>query len=84
MFVSSYHCHVHVYNIMFTINSLDLCVQHLAMTWKGDIRAKGRDLCFDVPNHDPPAHVILYVCHGMRGNQHFTYNLVSIASFAAS
>ena len=52
----------------------------MALTWKGDVRALGRDLCFDVPSHNAPAHIILYVCHGMRGNQHFTYDLVGAST----
>jgi len=49
--------------------------QEFEMTWRQDIRPKGRELCFDVPKRGKRAPIILFNCHGMRGNQHFVYDI---------
>ena len=33
------------------------------------------DLCLDVPSQQPEASVIIYNCHGMGGNQKWTYSM---------
>lgn len=48
--------------------------QEFELSWRQDIRPKGRELCFDVPKRDIRTPIILFSCHGMRGNQHFVYN----------
>ena len=48
------------------------------MSWHHDIRPAKRDVCFDVSQSIHKAPVILYSCHGMKGNQHFKYNPVSV------
>ncbi|CAF2929979.1 unnamed protein product [Rotaria sp. Silwood2] len=82
---------------------LDLCLrdhqgrsgeQDFELSWRQDIRPKGREFCFDVPKRSQRAPVVLFTCHGntkinfclfnlislhisigMRGNQHFAYNI---------
>ncbi|CAF1516626.1 unnamed protein product [Adineta steineri] len=49
--------------------------QEFELSWRQDIRVKNRDFCFDVPNREKRAPVILYKCHNMRGNQHFVYDV---------
>jgi polypeptide N-acetylgalactosaminyltransferase len=49
-------------------------LQGFELSWRQDIRPKGRELCFDVPKRDTRTPVILFSCHGMRGNQHFVYD----------
>lgn len=53
-------------------------LQELELTWHKDLRPKKRTVCFDVSTSVRKAPVILFNCHGMRGNQRFKYNLVSI------
>ena len=45
--------------------------QQFEFTWHKDIRPAKRSICFDVPNGDNGSPVILYPCHGQKGNQHF-------------
>ncbi|CAF3391363.1 unnamed protein product [Rotaria socialis] len=49
--------------------------QEFELSWRQDIRPIGRELCFDVPNRSERAPIILFTCHGMRGNQHFAYDI---------
>ena len=51
--------------------------QKFELTWHSDIRPKGRSQCFDASRSDPGVPVVLFSCHGMKGNQQFKYNLVS-------
>ncbi|CAF1475767.1 unnamed protein product [Adineta steineri] len=51
--------------------------QQFELTWRQDIRPHGRELCFDVPKQDKRAPIVLFTCHGMRGNQHFIYDINS-------
>ncbi len=46
------------------------------MTWRHDLRSKGTERCFDVSRSVPNTPIILYSCHGARGNQEFRYNPV--------
>ncbi len=41
------------------------------------MRPKGTEKCFDVSRSVPGATIILYSCHGLRGNQEFMYHPVS-------
>uniref|UniRef100_A0A0N5AB49 Polypeptide N-acetylgalactosaminyltransferase n=1 Tax=Syphacia muris TaxID=451379 RepID=A0A0N5AB49_9BILA len=47
--------------------------QYLRLTFWHDVRPKNRKLCFDVSSSVLKAPVVLYACHGMKGNQHFKY-----------
>ena len=57
-----------------------LCWQKLELSWHHDIRPRKRSVCFDASQSVHKAPVILYQCHGMKGNQHFKYNPVSESS----
>lgn len=46
-------------------------------TWHSDIRPKGRNLCWDVSSPKDKAPLILYPCHGSKGNQLWNYDKVS-------
>ncbi|CAF0842204.1 unnamed protein product [Adineta ricciae] len=48
--------------------------QNFELSWRQDIRPKSREICFDVPSRGKRTPVVLFNCHGMRGNQHFVYN----------
>jgi polypeptide N-acetylgalactosaminyltransferase len=39
--------------------------QEFELTWRQDIRPKGRELCFDVPNRGKRTPIILFTCHGI-------------------
>lgn len=52
--------------------------QFFQLTWHKDIRPKGRTVCWDVSSLIEKAPVNLYSCHGMKGNQLWRYNIVSI------
>ncbi|VDK28372.1 unnamed protein product [Gongylonema pulchrum] len=47
--------------------------QTLRLTFWHDIRPKGRTMCLDVSTSVNQAPIILYSCHGMKGNQHFKF-----------
>jgi len=49
--------------------------QKISLTWHHDIRPHKRTVCFDVSQSIRKAPIILYNCHGMKGNQHFKFNL---------
>ena len=51
--------------------------QKFELTWHSDIRPQQRSQCFDVSKSDPGVPVILFSCHGMKGNQEFRYNYVN-------
>ncbi|VDI26878.1 polypeptide N-acetylgalactosaminyltransferase [Mytilus galloprovincialis] len=51
--------------------------QNIELTWHKDIRPGRRSVCFDVSQSIKKAPVLLYNCHGMKGNQRFKYNIVS-------
>lgn len=64
---------------------LDLCQssnrdisgeQKFELSWRSDIRPKSRNVCWDVSQSNDGTPVILFECHGYRGNQEFRYNLV--------
>ena len=42
------------------------------------MRPQSRNVCWDVSKSDKGSPVILFECHGMKGNQQFKYNLVSL------
>jgi polypeptide N-acetylgalactosaminyltransferase len=48
--------------------------QRFELTWRHDLRPISSDRCFDVSSSTPGAPVILFKCHGYRGNQEFLYN----------
>lgn len=47
--------------------------QKFLLTWHEDLRLKSRGECLDVPQNSANAPVILYVCHGQKGNQLWKY-----------
>uniref|UniRef100_V5I8X7 Polypeptide N-acetylgalactosaminyltransferase n=1 Tax=Anoplophora glabripennis TaxID=217634 RepID=V5I8X7_ANOGL len=49
--------------------------QNFTLTWHKDIRVKGKSLCFDVSDPNDKADVVLYPCHGMKGNQYWKYDV---------
>lgn len=49
--------------------------QNFDLSWHNDLRPHKRTVCFDASQSIPKAPVILFGCHGMKGNQHFKYNL---------
>lgn len=49
----------------------------MELTWQDDIRPSKRPVCFDTSEQVPKAPLILYKCHGQRGNQWWKYNVVS-------
>lgn len=51
--------------------------QNFTLTWHKDIRVKGKSLCFDVSDPNDKADIVLYPCHGMKGNQYWKYDVVS-------
>lgn len=63
---------------------VDLCIkdnpringeQDFRMTWRKDIRPKGRTDCLDVSRGDAKSPVTLYRCHGQHGNQLWRYDI---------
>lgn len=54
--------------------------QNFTLTWHKDIRPKGRTVCWDVSDPNDKAEIALYPCHGMKGNQYWRYDVVSIVS----
>ena len=57
--------------------------QNFEHTWHMDVRPMFRSYCLDVSQHTPRSPVIMFQCHGMKGNQHWKYNLdVSFKSAA--
>ncbi|CAC5399676.1 GALNT [Mytilus coruscus] len=49
--------------------------QNIEFTWHKDMRPGKRSVCFDVSQSIRKAPVLLYNCHGMKGNQRFKYNI---------
>ncbi|XP_074650053.1 putative polypeptide N-acetylgalactosaminyltransferase 10 isoform X2 [Tubulanus polymorphus] len=49
--------------------------QQFELTWHKDIRPNKRNVCFDVSQSIHKAPVILFACHGMKGNQFWKYNV---------
>lgn len=49
--------------------------QQMELTWLDDIRPLKRPVCFDTSEKVPKAPLILYMCHGQRGNQWWKYNI---------
>jgi len=49
--------------------------QLMELSWHEDMRPKKRTMCFDVSSSVDKAPVVLFPCHGMRGNQKFIYGL---------
>lgn len=45
------------------------------MSFWEDIRPMSRTFCFDGSSSDDHAPVVLFACHGMKGNQYFKYRL---------
>ena len=63
---------------------LDTCIskeagaggeQHFEFTFRSEIKPSKRNLCFDVSQSNFKSPVLLFSCHGYRGNQEFQYNL---------
>lgn len=52
--------------------------QNFTLTWHKDIRPKGRTLCWDISDPNDKADIVLYPCHGAKGNQYWKYNSVLI------
>lgn len=64
---------------------LDLCQssnrdvsgeQQFELSWRSDIRPRSRNVCWDVSSSNQLTPIVLFECHGYRGNQEFRYNLV--------
>ena len=51
--------------------------QTFHLTWRKDIRAGQRPMCWDVPGGDQQAPVFVWDCHGQLGNQYWLYDVVS-------
>lgn len=51
--------------------------QNFTLTWHKDLRVHGRTMCLDVSDPNDKADVVLYPCHGMKGNQYWKYDMVS-------
>lgn len=49
--------------------------QNFTLTWHKDIRPKGRSVCWDVSDPNDKADIVLYPCHGMKGNQYWKYDM---------
>ena len=49
--------------------------QTMELSWHEDLRPKKRTVCFDVSTSTLKAPVILYSCHGMKGNQKWIYDV---------
>uniref|UniRef100_A0A914BYD2 Polypeptide N-acetylgalactosaminyltransferase n=1 Tax=Acrobeloides nanus TaxID=290746 RepID=A0A914BYD2_9BILA len=49
--------------------------QNMRMSFWEDVRPMGRTMCFDVSTSVKQAPVVLFACHGMKGNQLFKYRL---------
>lgn len=52
--------------------------QNFSLTWHKDLRPKGRTVCWDVSDPNDKADIVLYPCHGMKGNQYWRYDVVSV------
>lgn len=50
--------------------------QHFSLTWHKDIRPRKRTVCWDVPSHEARSPVLLWGCHGSKGNQLWRYDPV--------
>lgn len=55
--------------------------QTMRLSFWYDVRPKGRTMCFDVSTSVPQAPVVLFACHGMKGNQLFMYRVVSMQMY---
>ncbi|KAI6187292.1 Polypeptide N-acetylgalactosaminyltransferase [Aphelenchoides besseyi] len=51
--------------------------QNLRMSFWYDVRPKSRNVCFDVSESKDHSPVVLFGCHGMKGNQHFKYRIAT-------
>lgn len=49
--------------------------QNFTLTWHKDIRPSGRTLCWDVSDPSEKADIVLYPCHGSKGNQYWKYDV---------
>ncbi|XP_022920151.1 putative polypeptide N-acetylgalactosaminyltransferase 10 [Onthophagus taurus] len=49
--------------------------QNFTLTWHKDIRMKGKTLCWDVSDPNDKAQIVLYPCHGGKGNQYWRYDV---------
>lgn len=49
--------------------------QNLRMSFWYDVRPKERTVCFDVSQSTDRSPIVLFGCHGMKGNQHFKYRI---------
>lgn len=71
---------------------LDLCQssnkdvggeQKFELSWRSDIRPRSRNVCWDVSSSNKGTPVILFECHGYRGNQEFRYNMVNAGFYSS-
>ena len=49
-------------------------IKNFELTWQSDLRPRGRDVCWDASRSEPGSPILLFECHGLRGNQEFRYN----------
>ncbi|KAI4462457.1 n-acetylgalactosaminyltransferase [Holotrichia oblita] len=49
--------------------------QNFTLTWHKDIRPHGRGMCWDVSDYRDKGKVVLYPCHGGKGNQYWKYDM---------
>lgn len=50
--------------------------QNFTLSWHKDLRVSGRTMCLDVSDPNDKADIVLYPCHGMKGNQYWKYDVV--------
>ncbi|KAF6024533.1 GALNT10 [Bugula neritina] len=53
----------------------DFVGKQFDLSWHKDIRVHGRTMCWDVSTSVFHAPIIIFNCHGMKGNQFWKYNL---------
>ncbi|XP_067943825.1 putative polypeptide N-acetylgalactosaminyltransferase 10 [Watersipora subatra] len=49
--------------------------QQFDLSWHKDLRVHGRTMCWDVSTSEDHAPIVIFNCHGMKGNQFWKYNL---------
>ncbi|KAL5012727.1 hypothetical protein ScPMuIL_011278 [Solemya velum] len=51
--------------------------QEFELSWHKDIRPKKRNVCLDVSQSLKKSPVLLWSCHGQKGNQHWKYDMTN-------